>query len=511
MFTPSELEQIPLEIQRLVIDLAMNIMSDVIDRINMINSISRTADYELYQLSRIGLSSETIRKAIQDTLKLADAEIDRIYDEIIQEGYAQDKRLYDSVGLPHTPYRENAPLQQLVEAVRRQTKNEMENITRTTGFAIDMGGKTVFTPMAEHFQQTLDNALMDITTGTFDYNKTVKKVIQEMTKSGVRTVDYESGHSNRIEVAARRAVMTGVTQVTGQITQMNMDKLDTDYVEVSWHATARTGEGINNHQGWQGRVYHWNRRNNRKADEEYPDFIEITGYGQVQGLCGANCYHSYYPFLPGISERLYTDDQLDQMNAKENTPKTYMGKEYTSYEATQRQRYLETLMRKQRQDIKLMQDAKADPDDIINAQIRYRETMRQYKEFSKTMGLPEQRERIYADGLGNIGGRGKLSPGLKNAAGHSIIKADRSDLQGPPNGVTQVTHKKGGIDRNYYDATGKQHKQVSNNNHGKPKAHPYGAQGEHAHDYQYDDKGELTGRPMREMTELERKENADIL
>ncbi len=421
MFTPSELEQIPLEIQRLMIELSMNIMSDVIDRINMINSISRTADYEIYQLSRIGLSSETIRKAIQDKLKLADAEIDRIYDEIIQEGYAQNKRLYDSVEVPHTPYRENAPLQQLVEAVRRQTKTEMENITRTTGFAIDMNGKTVYTPMAEYFQRTLDGAMMDITTGAFDYNKTVKKAIQEMTKSGVRSVDYESGHSNRIEVATRRAVMTGVTQVTSQITQMNMDALGTNYVEVSWHATARTGEGINNHQGWQGRVYHWNRMGDRKPEEEYSDFIEATGYGELLGLCGVNCYHSYHAFIPGISTRLYTDEQLDKMNAKENTPKKYKEKEYTSYEATQRQRQLETLMRKQRQDIKLLERANASDDDIINAKIHYRETMRQYKEFSEKMGLPQQRERIYADGLGRVSG-GK---GLAKPPQSSIIRDDK--------------------------------------------------------------------------------------
>ncbi len=511
MFSPSELEQIPIEIQRLIIDLSLNIMRDVVDRISMINSISRTADYEIYQLSRIGVSSETIRKAIQDTLKLADAEIDRIYGEVIRDGYAQDKRLYDAMGVPHTPYRENAPLQQLVEAVKRQTKTEMENITRTTGFAIDMNGKTVFTPTAEYFQRTLDSAMLDVTTGAFDYNKTVKKVIQEMTKSGVRTVDYESGRSNRIEVAARRAVMTGVAQVTGRITEMNMDALNTDYVEVSWHATARTGDGINNHQGWQGHPYHWNKRNNRKMDEEYPDFMERTGYGQVQGLCGANCYHTFHAFIPGISERMYTDEQLDAMNAKENTLKSYMGKEYTTYEATQRQRQLEVLMRKQRQDIKLMEQAKADPDDIINAQIRYRETMRQYREFSERMKLPQQRERIYADGLGRVGGRGKLSPGLKDTAGHSIIKADRSNLQGPANSITQVTHKKGGIDRNYYDSAGKQYKQISNNNHDKPKSHPYGTKGEHAHDYEYNQKGEITGRPMRELTEIERRENADIL
>jgi hypothetical protein len=180
--------------------------------------------------------------------------------------------------------------------------------------------------------------------------------------------------------------MTGVTQVTNKINEQNAKELGTDYFEVSWHATARP-----EHQKWQGRVY------SRK------ELVEICGLGTVTGLLGANCYHSYYPFIPGISKRQWTDEQLDQMNAKENTPKKYNGKEYTTYEATQYQRKLETLMRKQRQDIKLLKSGGATEDDLINAMAKYRTTMAQYTAFSKQMGLPQQRERIYMDGLGRVG------------------------------------------------------------------------------------------------------------
>ena len=133
--------------------------------------------------------------------------------------------------------------------------------------------------------------------------------------------------------------------------------------------------------------------------------------------------------------------------------------------------------------------------------------MQTYKDFSSKMGLPEQMERVYQDGLGRI----KMTPTLKNAAGQSIIKTSRSTLKGPPNSITQKENAKGGIDRNYYGDDGKQIKQISNNDHGKPKAHPYGSHGEHAHDYLYDEKGNLTGRPMRELEDFERKENGDIL
>ncbi len=100
---------------------------------------------------------------------------------------------------------------------------------------------------------------------------------------------------------------------------------------------------------------------------------------------------------------------------------------------------------------------------------------------------------------------------LKNANGERIIKVDKTSLKSEPNSITQVTNKKGGIDRNYYDESGRQIKQISNNNHSYPKTHTYGTNGEHAHDYIYDVSGKLIGRPERELTDKERKENSDIL
>jgi hypothetical protein len=386
MFTPSQLEQMPVEIERIMSEVEMKVMQDIIRRIRINDEITRSADWQIYRLIQMGKSSEEIQKYIQQALKLSDEEIDNLYEEAVQSGYARDGALYKKVGTDFIPFKENKELQQLIQATIAQTKNQMTNITQTLGFVIDMNGKRVFTPLSEYLQRTLDRAVMEVTTGTFDYNSTLKRVVQEMTKSGLRTVDYESGWTNRIEVAARRALMTGVTQVTNHINDRNADELGTNFFEVSWHATARP-----EHQVWQGRVY------SRKELET------VCGLGTATGLLGANCYHSYYPFIPGVSKRQWTDEQLDAMNAKENALKKYNGKEYTTYEATQYQRRLETLMRSQRQRIKLLKAGRADEDDLINAMAKYRATMSQYTAFSKQMGLQQQRERIYMDGLGRVG------------------------------------------------------------------------------------------------------------
>ncbi len=194
-----------------------------------------------------------------------------------------------------------------------------------------------------------------------------------------------SGHSNRIDVAVRRAVLTGLNQLTGQVQEANAEKLGAEKFEVTWHSTARP-----THQPWQGRVY---------TKEE---LVSVCGLGEVDGLKGANCRHDYFPFIEGISERVYTDEQLEEMNRKENEKKAYGGKEYTAYEATQRQRYLETAIRAQRQKIKLLQEGNASEDDIISAKCKYHKLSQEYTNFSKAMSLPQERSRIYSDGLGKV-------------------------------------------------------------------------------------------------------------
>ncbi len=110
---------------------------------------------------------------------------------------------------------------------------------------------------------------MDIVSGAFDYNSVLRRVVAQLTNSGLRQIDYASGHANRVDVAARRAVMTGITQLTGEISDMNAATLGTNYFEVAWHAGARP-----THQVWQGKVY---------SREE---LVTVCGLGTVTGLEG---------------------------------------------------------------------------------------------------------------------------------------------------------------------------------------------------------------------------------
>lgn len=503
MFYPNELEAMPLPIERMFKSLEDSVMSDIVRRIEVTEEITRAADWQIHRLYELGKSKAEIKQQIKETLKLADDDIDRLYENAIQSGYARDEDLYKAAGKSFIPYSENKALQQFVAAVKEQTKEEFKNITQSLGFTVKQpDGALIFKPIAKYYQETLDKAVVEITSGVFDYNTVLKKTVAEMTNSGLRSVDYASGWSNRVEVAARRAVMTGIGQVTGKINDDNAKKLETDYFEVEWHSGARP-----THQVWQGRVY--------SKDE----LVSVCGLGTGDGLKGWNCYHEYYPFIPGVSVRTYTDEELEELNAKDNELKSWKGKQYTKYEALQRQRRLETTMRRQRQKIKLLELGNASEEDISAAKARYFATSDDYVRFSKGMGIPQQRERVSIDGLGTIkqdkaivkSGKSGIIGITKNAVGQSVIIVKKAKIKANPNSITQVANKKGGIDRNYYGNDGNQIKQISNNDHGHRTESHLGKHGEHAHDYIYDEEGKLKHGKARELTADERTENSDIL
>lgn len=429
MFTPTEIEALPSAMEQLYRSLQLNIMSDLTERLKANGEeITSAADWQINRLYELGVSKDEIDSLIQSTLDVSDDEIDRIYDEVVKSGYARNEELYTGKGKEYIPYAENKQLQQLVKAVKNQTKSEYRNITGSLGFAVRNADNTLsFTPLADFYQRTLDNGLMQIASGAVDYNTVLKRAVKAMTDSGLRTVDYASGWSNRVDVAVRGALMTGFNQVVAKVNEDNAEQLGTEYFEVSYHRGARPA-----HQVWQGRVY------SKKELET------VCGLGTVTGLCGANCYHSYSPFMKGIDTPTYSDEELDHRNEEENAPKEYNGKQYTAYEAQQRQRRLETAMRADRQQIELLTQGGADDDTITGAKAKYFQRQDEYVKFSKAMGVPQQWERITVDGKNALGSKlPKKAESVNKITAESVAKSGKSGIikEKSKKPITPITDK----------------------------------------------------------------------
>lgn len=367
-------------------DLEKRIMQDIVRRIVRAGEITSTADWQINRLRILGYSSEDIEKEIKKALNASYPEMFELYDKVINWEYVRNKDIYEQINAEYIPFEENGQLKQITEAIIDQSFDDLENVTNSLGFYLDYGnGKKVLTPLSQVYTKYLDAACYDIVTGAFDYNSVLRRVVTQLTNSGLRQIDYSYGRANRVDVAARRAVMTAVSQITGKISEYNAQKLGTEYFEVEWHAGARPTHAV-----WQGRVW---------TEEQ---LYSVCGLGTVTGLLGANCYHTYYPFFPGLSERNWTDDWLEEQNRKENEPREFLGKEYTLYEAKQRQRQMETAMRAQREKVKLLQAGGADQDEVILHKAKYQGQLNEYSRFCRKMSFTEERERIYLDMMGKI-------------------------------------------------------------------------------------------------------------
>lgn len=279
--TSEELEEMPKAIQSAFSDLELKIIEDLVGRIKKNNEITGTGEWDISQLIRMGEGKKVIKNYVAKTLKLTYSEIENIFGDVFETGYNRDNALYMAVGADFIAYRDNKPLQQYIGAVKEQTKGTYKNITNTMGFVRQRQGTKTWVPLTKYYKDTLSRAVFEITSGAFSYNQVIKRAINEMTNSGLRTIDYASGRTSRIEVAAMRAIRTAITQVTAKVTEQNMEKLHTDYVEVSWHATARP-----THQVWQGRVFKWNRNND--ADNKTSEFARKTNQYYEKGYIDNN-------------------------------------------------------------------------------------------------------------------------------------------------------------------------------------------------------------------------------
>lgn len=385
-------------VERRYRQLENDIMDDVVRRIKKAKRITETADWQIQRLEILGHSANDIRALVTKATDGIVEDVVKMYAAVVETEYGSQREIYKRVGSEFIPFEENKQLQQLMSGLIKQSTEELYNITKSMGFMVPMNGGNVFTPLADIYNDYLDQAIMGMASGAFDYNTVIRKAVRMMTNSGLRTdhnfaenpgddygVDYPSGWHNRLPVAARRAVLTGMSQLTGEIVKENAKNLGTDRYEVSWHLGARP-----THQTWQGKVY------------TMSELESVCGYGTGAGLLGWNCRHMFYPFIQGVSERTYTDEWLEQQNAIENTKKTWKDHEYTTYELTQKQRQMETRMRAQRQKVRLMQEGGADKDDITIEKCKYQAQLDEYKEFCKKFGFKEQRERIYYDLKGRV-------------------------------------------------------------------------------------------------------------
>lgn len=382
-FSPDLLDALPEELAELFRALEITLLEEICSRLKASDQLNEVTVQDIRALRSHGIDLKEIEKAIRKTSGISETKLNELLDDVVERNQKYYTELID---LAHITQPETLVDAATVDAIRTQTLDTFRNLTASMGFLVDAG--RTMRPPAKAYQWALDNATMQIQSGSINYNQAIKTAVKQLADSGLKVVDYESGHRDQIDVAARRAVMTGVNQICAKYTEQSAQYLETPYFEVSAHAGARDKPGPSpwsSHKDWQGKVY------STRSGDIYPNIYEVCGLGAVDGLEGANCRHRRFPWVEGVSERTYTDEQLEHID--DDLGCEFDGKKYTAYEATQMQRRVEREVRRLKRE-KAAYKAAGLHEDETAVNIRLRRLNAKYKAFSAAAGLPEQRERM---------------------------------------------------------------------------------------------------------------------
>lgn len=377
-------------------DLEDEIIADIARRVKKTGRYTETAELMAKSMVEQGYSAEKIQSEVMKTLRadksyqMAVAENTAAYKQEVQDiinqtvkdakkagnelvaeagnmAWNNDLSMWQEHGVD---LKKPNSMSQLLTSFQKQTAGELKNLTRTMGFKNTVLGTT---GVLNAYQREMDIATLKVATGTFSYDQAVNDCVHRLAQSGLRAVDYASGRTYQVDTAARMSVRTGLSQLSGKITEANLIQTGQDLVITSQHMGSRP-----EHIPWQNRVFSYSGKN-----KEYPDFFQETGYGTATGLKGVNCTHDFYPYWEGAS--------IIPEDIKEPAPVKINGKEYDYYQVSQQQRKMERNIRATKREIEAQ---KAIGGDTAELQSRLRKQTADYKQFSVAAGVKVKNNRL---------------------------------------------------------------------------------------------------------------------
>lgn len=380
MLTPQQLAYCADDIVELYSQLNESIVKDIARRIIKTGKITDTADWQARCLQESGMLYNDILQNVATYSGISEAAIAQLFREAAIESMSYDNKIYNAAGLNITI---SDAVKQTLAAGYAKTAGDIANLTRTTAVSTQQA-----------FINACTLAELQVSSGAFSYQTAIINAIQKAASDGVYVI-YPSGHQDRIEVAVRRNVLTGLSQTTGRISLMNADEMGCDLMEITVHAGARPS-----HASWQGQIV------SRSGRDGYLNLSDI-GYGTGDGFKGWNCRHDWYPYFEGISKRAYSDADLAALNEPDIE---YNGKMYTEYDAEQRQRAFERAIRSTRSQLAGFNEAIITTEDnVLKRQLKEKFDALSVKlkrqesvlnDFCDKTGLLKQADRIQMYGFG---------------------------------------------------------------------------------------------------------------
>lgn len=320
MLSPEYLDRFSNQLLAIIDEFSVAVVADIAKRIVRMGNISESSRHQIEVLQNAGMVYEDVIRRISQVSGYTEAEVKRMFEEAAVENIKNESVYYKAAGKEIITLNQSRAMQLILAANITKTFGDLSNLTMTTAIKTQA-----------LFVDTCNVVMMQVQTGAVSYNKAIADAIKKVARISTEVL-YPTGHVEKLDVATRRAALTGVNQTAAEINLQYAKEARCDYVETTAHAGARPSHAV-----WQGRVFCISGN-----DKEYPPFYESTGYGTGPGLCGWNCRHNFHAYFPGISSPAYTKSMLREYDSKNME---YNGVKYTEYEVSQMQRAHERKIR----------------------------------------------------------------------------------------------------------------------------------------------------------------------
>lgn len=385
MLSPKYLEALPQPIIKIYSEFENELLEDIAKRITKADYLTPTAEWRLYKAEQLRLSSREITQKLARLTGRSEKEIRQLYTGALKEALRNDEKIYRaaikagclSEDAEHKldSYFGSIAFSNALKAGYRNTNGLMRNLCNSAAAQAN-----------SRLSDELDKAFLKVASGAYTADEAVYSAVQDLGKSGIKVINYSSGHKDKVDVAVRRAVITGIGQAAGNMQLSLAADMGCDLVEVTAHLGARPSHAV-----WQGHIYSLSGK-----DPKYPDFRSSTGYGTGAGLCGWNCRHSFYPYFEGLSKPNgvpFTREENDEV-----------------YRNTQKQRAYERAVRQSKRELAALDGARSATDDETLKQKLDRDFQRKavtlkrreakLEEHLRNTGLLPDNSRVRVDGFG---------------------------------------------------------------------------------------------------------------
>ena len=359
---------------------------------NVIKQFKDLTPSQAYKLSQQLKYNTTVKDLLNELSKISGLsvkDLKAILEKVARENINFADVYYKSRGLETPIYSQNKALQRLVNSVYNITGKEFKNIAKSTGFRLlGDNGEPLLLDIDETYKYVIDKCVVAISQGKETYQQAMRSTLKQLSSSGVRKIEYESGYSRRLDSSIRQNILDSIRQVSNESQQLFGKEFDSDGIEISTHLNPSPDHS--NVQGHQFSNKEYEKLQSTGVATDYNgEVIDIRIKDNFRPISTMNCFHYIFSVVLGVSKPQYSNEELKKIIDDNEKGSELDGKHYTNYELSQIMRKLETKIREQK-DLQIMARASDDKDLILQAQTKITQLTNKYKQVVKISGLPNQ-------------------------------------------------------------------------------------------------------------------------